>query len=419
MLERCINIDWFEVYCLESAFGYPHNADFFRRNGWLVKEREYGTPVYNEMFTLMGTDDEPLLEIRRNPKSAKGFQNNGVLDPMSCHIRLSNRTCYFDDAIDRLNAFLQQYGYGLSRIARVDICLDFEKFDYGDDPADVMRRYMMHKYSKINQANISTRGKDMWDGRTWNSLRWGQERSMVSTKFYCKTMELEQKADKPYIRRVWQQYHLVDDWYEMTKTGADGKPYKPKIWRVEFSIKSSTRGWFIIEDVQGVKKQIRSIRNTMDCYNTKQKQLDMFLSLADHYFHFKIYEAGKRKDRCQDKLLFRFNERAMFYKLETLPSAVNKRDKSADRLLSKLIEYRETHYSADLMKACNVLIEAMQREQRLRVITYPYPEGELTLMRLLIAKRMKSTNPYNQDLAEVRAMLQINNDLFGEVEDKK
>lgn len=413
---RCVNIDWLEVYCLESSIGWPHDADYFRRQGWGVKERDYGTPVYHEMFTLLGTDGEPLIEVRRNPKSAQGLQVNGVLDPMSCHIRLANRTCYYDDAVDKLRRFLQRYAYGLSRISRIDLCLDFEMFDYGDDPGEVMRRYMQHRYSKINQANISTHGKDMWDGRCWNSLRWGQEKSMVSTKFYCKTMELEQKADKPYIRRIWQAYGLLDDWYEMTKTGDDGKPYKPKIWRVEFSIKSSTRNWFIIEDNRGVKSQIRSIRNTLDMYDTKQKQLDMFLSLADHYFHFKKYEEGKRKDRCQDKLLFRFNDRAVFYKLETLPSAINKRSKAADRLLSKLIEYRDTHFGTELIKACDVLIEAMQDEQRKRVLTYPYPADELNLMRLLIARRMKSTNPYNQDLAEVRALLELNKNLFGEVE---
>lgn len=420
MIDRCVNIDWLEVYCLESHIGYPHNADYYRRLGWGVWEREYGTPVYHEMFVLMGTDGQPLLEIRRNPKSAQGIQAGGVLDPMSCHIRLTNRTCYYNDCCDQLRNFLQQYGYGLSRISRIDLCLDFERFDYGDDPAEFLARYMKHRYSKINQADISTHGRDLWDGRIWNSLSWGSKKSMIGTKFYNKTMELAQKQDKPYIRRVWQEYHLVDDYYTLTKRDADGKEYTPQIWRVEFSIKSSTRNWFVIEDNNGEKRKIRSIRNTLDMYDTKQKQLDMFLSLADHYFHFKRYKDGVRKDRCPDKLLFRYNDRAQFYKLESLPTR-DPRCKMYDRLLAKLIEYRDNHYSPDVYKACNVLIEQMQTDSMRNSLTYPIPSSELTLMRLLIAKRIKdNSRPLSLDLAETRALLDLyDTDIFGEVTTKK
>lgn len=414
-MKRCINIDWLELYCLESPIGYPHNADYFRRLGWQVKEREYGTPVYNEMFTLIGTDNVPLLEIRRAPKSAVGVQVNGVLDPMATHIRLTNRSCYLPNCIDILRQFVQRYGYGLSRISRIDLCLDFEKFDYGDDPAVFMRRFMSGKYTKINQANISAHGRDQWDSRVWNSVSWGKQTSMIGTKFYLKTLELAEKADKPYIRRVWQAAGLVDDWYTLERMGEDGKRYKPDIWRVEFSVKSSTRNWFLIEDVRGVKRQLRSIRHTLDMYDTKQKQLDMFLSLADHYFHFKIYEEGKRKDRCQDKLLFRTNDRAEFYKLENVPTT-DQRDKTADRLLQRLIDYRDTHPMPDIYKACNVLIEQLEMENRRLSLVHPWPTDELTLARLLMSKRMHSDAPFTNDLAEVQALLQINNDLFGEVD---
>ena len=44
------------------------------------------------------------------------------------------------------------YGYEIHHIARVDICMDFEKFDYGDLPRDFMRRFMENRYSKINQG---------------------------------------------------------------------------------------------------------------------------------------------------------------------------------------------------------------------------------------------------------------------------
>ena len=66
---RCVNIDWLEVYVLEANDRYPCNADYFRRQGYLVRERDYGTRVYKEMFEIVDEMNNPLLEIRRNPAS--------------------------------------------------------------------------------------------------------------------------------------------------------------------------------------------------------------------------------------------------------------------------------------------------------------------------------------------------------------
>ena len=183
---RCVNLDWLEVHAYEPILT-SLNAHYYRAQGWIVEEREYGTRVYREMFVLIGRDNQPLLEIRRNPAS-QGL--NGVHQANECHIRLTNRSCYFDDAASYLQSFLNNYGYYNVRISRVDVCLDFVSFDMGDDPAAFVRRYFKHKYSKINQGRISAHGDDTWSGLECNSLSWGSKMSDVSTKLYNKTMEL-------------------------------------------------------------------------------------------------------------------------------------------------------------------------------------------------------------------------------------
>lgn len=441
MKQRCINIDWLECYCLEDYIGYPHDAEFFKQKGWLVHEREYGTPVYHEMFTLCTHDEQPFIEIRRNPKSAQGRQLHGVLDPHACHVRLCNRTCYFEQAAKIMSEFLEENGFAFQRISRIDIALDFEQFDSGDKPSKFIARYMANRYAKINQGNIRANGKDMWDGRIWNSLAWGNIKSMVSTKFYNKTMELKERSDKPYIRQAWLLSHLVDDSQDLWKIDAQGRKYYPDIWRVEFSIKSSTRKWFIIEDYSGAKKKIRSIPHTLDMYYTKEQLLSMFFSLSEHYFHFKkpveIPKKGvafnalgtivskehevhyQRKDRCPDKVLFYPKEQAVFYKLENVASA-DKRDKAVNGLLTKLIEYRETHTMPDIYKACNVLIESIEKERRLADLTKPWPMEELTAIRLLIAQRIKNPDaPFSTTEKLAKALNQIEDDLFGEHDKKR
>ena len=55
---------------------------------------------------------------------------------------------------------------------RIDICLDFVRFDFGgDDPQKFVRRYLKHHYAKINQGRHNVHGKDAWEGQEWNSLK--------------------------------------------------------------------------------------------------------------------------------------------------------------------------------------------------------------------------------------------------------
>ena len=94
---RCVNIDWLEVYAKEDSSRYPLNADYFRQCGYFVKERDYGTRVYAEMFTVEDEEGHPFVEVRRHPLS--GDSSFTGLDDYSCHLRLVNRACYYDDAV--------------------------------------------------------------------------------------------------------------------------------------------------------------------------------------------------------------------------------------------------------------------------------------------------------------------------------
>lgn len=103
------------------------------------------------------------------------FENDdsgGILPVNGCHIRLTNYSCYSENPIQRLREFLVKYHFTLVSIYRLDICMDFEHFDTGDDPQRFIKRYIDGRYSKMNQANVSVYGKDTWEQRVWNSLSW-------------------------------------------------------------------------------------------------------------------------------------------------------------------------------------------------------------------------------------------------------
>lgn len=404
---RCVNLDWLEVHAREPV-NQPRDATYYMEKGFIVHVRDYGTRVYRQMFVLEGNDGENLLEIRRDPAS-QGL--NGIHDPNECHIRLCNRTCYFDNAAEAFSQFLSEHGYTDIRISRVDICLDFVKFDKGDDPQAFVRRYFRHKYAKINQGRINTHGEDTWTGQEWNSLSWGSKTSAVTTKMYNKTMELhDTKTDtfkKPYIRQAWQLCHMIDNWQRCTLNGE-----VVYVWRVEFSLRSSVKGWVPIE-IDGNPKNYQSLRNTLECYEGRDKLLVMFASLANHYFHFKKYKIGKRKDRCADKILFDFSGTQITYKLSTNDPIAGSGTKLQERwqqLINKIRAFQSTHPGPEVFKACEVIISTMTEDGERNDLANPWSREELETMRWLMNIRTKHRElDYEAAMKEVKKLLNITN----------
>ena len=398
-------MDWLEVHAREPVTK-PHDANYFRSCGYIVHEREYGTRVYKEMFVLEGTDGENLLEVRRNPASS-GL--NGIHDINECHIRLVNRTCYFDDAAEAFARFLDTHSYTDIRISRVDICLDFVRFDKGDDPQAFVRRYFRHKYAKINQGRISGHGDDTWTGQEWNSLSWGSKTSAVTTKMYNKTMELyDAKTDtfaKPYIRQAWLLCGFIDDMQRVTLNNE-----RVQVWRVEFSLRSAVKNWIPIE-IDGNEKNYQSIRNTLECYQGRDRILVMFASLANHYFHFKKYKQGQRKDRCKDKILFDFSGEQVTYKIGRNNYAAASKQNAHEkymRLIAKIRAYQQSHIATEIHKACDVLIQSMTEENMRSEMANPWSNEELMFLREVLSRRVQHPEiSVSVVMKEIKELLKI------------
>lgn len=432
MITRCLNIDWLEVYAIEREG--TRNAVYFMHEGFIVHERPYGTPMYHEMFTIDGIDGEPLLEIRRSPKSI-------IFDPFSCHIRLNNRTCYFPNAIEILEEFMERYGYSFMRISRIDLCLDFVRFDTGDDPQKFVQRYMEGKYAKMNQVNLTGHARDSWNQRFWQSLSWGSKSSMVKTRLYNKTNELKEVKDKPYIRQAWCAAGLVDDMHTLTKRMPDGTDQVQNVWRLEFEVMSGTKGWFRVETSHGEKNRFQSYRNNLDMYRDFPGRLQIFWSLVYHYFHFKHVEyisdakalvipalrsirnqdpdaKLQRKDRCTDKVLFRISEKSQLYKLkDTRVASSQPKVNRWESLKRALILYRDTQsIDPNVYKACNTIIKKLEEMTRFRDLAQPWDAKEVFLLRRLISERIlmqdKPTNLSRGEFDDLEKFPDIFDDVF-------
>ena len=384
LFARCVNVDWLEVYVLEDNMKYPCNADYFRERGYIVSERPYGTRQYQEMFVIQDHFGQSLIEIRRNPFS--GASDFTGLNERSSHIRLTNRLCYLDNAVRYLGEFLIAHDYELQRIYRIDVCYDFRQFDYGDDPARFIRRYMEKKFSKVNQCKVKAFGDDGWTTIDWESVSWGSPTSMVGTKIYNKTKELAAGGNKkPWIVQAWFESGLIENPTEL-----------PDVWRIEFSLHSSIKNWIVIEDNDGKHERKRTIPHSLELFDGRDRLWQRFQDLAHHYFRFKRVEYLekvnsdgtrnlKRKDLCADKRLFKFDVDRQFYKVdnvsrESFPSTED------ERLKKKLIQYRDCHVDRDIRQSCDIILNAIDREQ-LRRITKHGTNDEIDAIRLAIATR--------------------------------
>lgn len=379
LINRCINIDWLEMYCLE--YGEPHTADYYRRCGYFVKEREYGTKHMAEVFTLHDKMGDPFLEVRRAPRPATSGHHT-VYPDNACTLRFVNRYCYFDQCARIMREFIERHNLEDRRIFRLDLALDFVKFDSGDKPADFLRRYVHHKYAKVYQSMRTLHGEDRWDGAVDNSISWGNKNSMVVTRFYNKSREIREVKDKPWIRQAWFESGIIDDPTLLTCDGKDAE-----VWRLEFQINSSARQWLRLDGDKGHEY----VEHNLECYYFREQMLLAFANLVEHYFQFRKYKRGVRKYDCKPKILFLFNEINEHYSLSNV--AVNSVTERNPLLrISTLNRIREeVLHRPDLVRSSDELITYYREHDQVSRTMYGTSPQELQL-RMKIADDLRRKN---------------------------
>ena len=224
-----------------------------------------------------------------------------------------------------------------------------------------------------------------------------------------------QAYKKPWIRYAWMKAGLIDDWQKVTRSREDGSIYTPQIWRVEFSIRSSRKRWFEIEldghqrTKKGKQKYVQSLPNTLEVWK-RENLVVMFASLAQHYFRFKYFKEDVRKDRCPDKVLFRWHKNEPVYKFgNDQVVAATKLDKPLMSLITKLRAYRNSHSAEEIRSACNVLLKCMEGEQLRHELNYPFRSEELLVLRQTLSMKVAGSR---RDVVvlmnEIRELLKLN-----------
>ena len=304
------------------------------------------------MFTIYSdqTKLHPLYEVRREPYSIK--ENGGIFEKNDCHIRLSNYECYRPNCVQKLQEFFLRFGLEPQSITRIDICLDVLHCDDGQDMGQFIHDYILEKYYKVHIARIAphgpevngsffnAHGKEAMYKREYNSIKWGSPTSAISVKIYNKTQEMAEVKNKPYILDQWRAAGLIDEAdinqaaklqavrYNIAKLtkglnfakdknkireklneqkaeAIEIKENLKKVWRIEFSLKSTIKGF--VREIGNSEENKKEIMYSLNLNNIQKKShlLFTFMALAKRYLNFKVVEmtkngTPKRKDRCAD-----------------------------------------------------------------------------------------------------------------------
>lgn len=300
---RVYGIDWLEMFVSESP-SVDYTAEGFRHRGWDVVERDYGTKTMAEMFVLNDSRGFPFVEIRRAPRGLNQHPESCVYTFGDSYVRLNNLYCYDYNPMKLMMDFLEREHYSIKKIYRIDLYMDFVRFDSGDIPKRVARRIVNHTYAKVNQTHRRTSGDDTWTECFDNWISWGATGSMVSTKFYNKTKEISETGmKKTYILQRWKQAGLIDDIATIRLSGQ-----LTEVWRLEFSIKGNAKGWIVIDKSDSEDGRRHMVPHNPQCYMHPKGVLNAIANLVPYYFKFRIYKEGVRKSNCPEKILFKFDE---------------------------------------------------------------------------------------------------------------
>lgn len=350
---RCVNIDWLEMYVWEPI--EPRDMDYFISRGFVVQDRGYGTKHWAQMFTLLDDQGNEFMEVRRCPR--KGAQDHHTIYPdNACNLRLVNRYCYYDTAAWIMADFIEKHDYQVRRIFRLDLCIDITRFDKGDKPADVMRRIVNHVYAKVYQSERTTHGRDRWNTCDDNSISWGRKKSMVVTRFYNKSLELATVKDKPWIRQAWFEAGLIPDPIQPILLDDKGEVIGDAVWRVEFQINSSARGWFVCE----TDHRDEYVEHTLETYWNRPLIQQAIAVLSEHYFNFRIFKQGRAKYDCPRKTLFRWSEEDLHYSLRN-SLARRTYDNKGSQMLQWITRMRKDMPSPEVYKALDILEDKIRR----------------------------------------------------------
>lgn len=271
----CISIDWFQISVTiksKALFELENSTNnVFKitkkdiRHNVFKHHREIHSNISGVWEVCAVFSYEPLSEI---------------LPANIGHLKIINKYLYQTDLQQLVNMLLISLHLKFKAVSRMDIALDFKKFNHLTVP-QFFKGVASGKILKRKCRSLHIDGKAT---RTLNIhyMRFGSNSSPLQFYIYNKSKELREKTDKPYIRDKWN---------------ACGIGSTTDTYRIEFVIHPSQFG---VVDMNGEFVQFN------DTTITKQRFVEeLFWTLFNMHFVFVKNDGQVKKSRMKTYQLFK------------------------------------------------------------------------------------------------------------------
>lgn len=231
-----VSCDWYAIAC---QYDGQLSVNVDERTVYEDKRSAY-------TFTLHSTQERhPMYECAALAKNGNApiahlfYKCKRKDNPLSCQLKVDNSRLYYANWAEALLALTRALGWTMIRVVRIDVCCDFNNLangrsphwfcnDYLKVPTKNRPSFIRHSSNKVRVVAVRKLHSVVYE-----TLSWGTRDSAVQVNLYNKSLELQVKADKPWIRQRWIENGLVHD----PKGELTGKPQF--VWRLEFSLNPS------------------------------------------------------------------------------------------------------------------------------------------------------------------------------------
>jgi len=292
-MDHCIALDWVQLYChaplkqvMNSKLGTFEPSIVSTSGKFIVCLQDYSIRQFKSVYEIKLKGDVVAV-ITANPPE------KSVLKKETAIVKIINRYLYQEDVKGFVVDLLKDLGLTFISISRVDICLDFLKFDNGMKGNELIKKFVSEMFIKSGRQTSWTLHADSGvrdEGQTRNFLnfhylRFGKKGGECAYYIYNKSQELRDVKNKPYIKEHWESHGYEES--------------QGDVWRIEFSLKSGNNG--VCHD--GGEGELLDLKNLS--LLAPENYIEWFKNYFDRHFKFYKNEGKKRKDRNREIKLFK------------------------------------------------------------------------------------------------------------------
>lgn len=354
-MTKLITIDWLSLYVQCPRIEYD--------SIFTIKRLPHGTRQY-KCIDEYWLNNERIATLCHQPHSTILLAGSGIL-------KYENQIFYKYGYERYIPYLLNEQSFNVLSISRVDIACDFQYFENKLAPQALISKFLHNKIWKIGAAKYRVIGHQAKQHHH-DYLRFGSNTSDVSVYLYNKSLEMRQVKQKNYIIERWKELDFEKD---------------KDIWRLEVSIKGS--------EIKFCDKNDGEVRRLIfsDLLNETNRK-DLYFSMIEKYFEFRINDNQQRKNRMKRLILFSENAERYIIQIPDKHNITSKSDKIFVRKCEEMFaELRERNIANDndlIYLMANMLNITNLQEWYNDKIINGMCTGNISLETMLKAKKKQS-----------------------------